>query len=247
MGILEIKDLRLTLGDKPILNGLTADFWEGHVHAIVGPNGAGKSTLASTLMGLSGYREVKGSIIFNGQDIVPLTIDQRARLGISLGWQEPARYEGLPVKAFIRAGRKSMSEAEVAETLRLVDLEPQEYMNRAIDKTLSGGERKRIEMASLLAMKPRLVILDEPDSGIDVDALNRIFDAIDILKKNGSTIILITHSPTVLRHAEHAFLLCSGAIIDKGPVDKVVDYFRNRCMPCQHKNTPAEEEEATEK
>ena len=80
MGILEIKDLRLTLGDKPILNGLTADFWEGHVHAIVGPNGAGKSTLASTLMGLSGYREVKGSIIFNGQDIVPLTIDQRARL-----------------------------------------------------------------------------------------------------------------------------------------------------------------------
>jgi Fe-S cluster assembly ATP-binding protein len=148
------------------------------------------------------------------------------------------------VKAFIRAGRKSMSEAEVAETLRLVDLEPQEYMNRAIDKTLSGGERKRIEMASLLAMKPRLVILDEPDSGIDVDALNRIFDAIDILKKNGSTIILITHSP---RPAPRGARLSSwhGAIIDKDG-GQVVDISGTGACVLTRTHA-AEEEEATEK
>jgi Fe-S cluster assembly ATP-binding protein len=112
MGILQLKDLTLTLGDKLILNGLSADFWEGHVHAIVGPNGAGKSTLASTLMGLSGYRGVKGSIIFEGRDITSLSIDERARLGISMGWQEPARYEGLTVRDFIKAGNRSMTNEE---------------------------------------------------------------------------------------------------------------------------------------
>jgi Fe-S cluster assembly ATP-binding protein len=122
-------------------------------------------------------------------------------------------------------------------------LDPQEYLNRAIDKTLSGGERKRIEMASLLAMKPKLVILDEPDSGIDVEALNHIFEAISILKNNGSTVILITHSNAVLNHAEHAFLMCNGVILDKGSADKVINYFHSKCMPCSHKNMPAEEEE----
>ena len=243
MGILQLKNLSLTLGDKNILNGLNAEFWEGHVHAIVGPNGAGKSTLASTLMGLSGYRGATGSIIFDGQDITGLSIDERARLGISMGWQEPARYEGLTVRDFIKAGNRSMTNDEAGKMLEKMGLNPAEYLNRAIDKTLSGGERKRIEMASLLAMKPKLVILDEPDSGIDVEALNHIFEAISILKNNGSTIIMITHSHTVLSQAEHAFLMCNGVILDKGPADKVVNYFQNTCMPCSHKNMPAEEEE----
>ncbi len=242
MGILEVNKLYLELDNNTILNNLSIDFWEGHIHAIVGPNGAGKSTFANTLMGLSGYRDIQGTITFRGKDITNLTVDERAREGISLGWQEPARFEGLKVKDFIKAGARDQSDERLRETLDQVGLDPGNYYTRSVDKTLSGGERKRIELASLLAMGPEIVILDEPDSGIDVEALNRIFDAISILKKNGSTVILITHSPTVLKHAEHAFLMCCGEIMDKGSVDKIMNYFQNKCLPCNHKNEPDEDE-----
>ncbi len=242
MGILEVDKLYLELDNKVILNNMTVDFWEGHIHAIVGPNGAGKSTFANALMGLSGYRDIKGTITFKGRDITRMTVVERAREGISLGWQEPARFEGLRVKDFIMAGAKERSKKRVDEVLEQVGLEPDNYKTRSVDKTLSGGERKRIELASLLAMEPKIVILDEPDSGIDVDALNRIFDAITILKKNGSTVLLITHSPTVLEQAEHAFLMCCGEIVDKGSVDKIMNYFQNKCLPCNHKNVPEKDE-----
>ena len=103
MGLLEIKNLTLELNGKKILDDLSADFWEGHIHAVVGPNGAGKSTLASTIMGLTGYRNFTGDMVFAGQSLRDKGIDERARLGITLGWQEPARYEGLKLKDFIRA------------------------------------------------------------------------------------------------------------------------------------------------
>lgn len=242
MGILEINNVTLTLGDSNILNNLTIDFWEGHIHAIVGPNGAGKSTFASTLMGLSGYRDFKGDILFEGESLKNLSIDQRAAKGISLGWQEPARFEGITIRDFIIAGAKDKSQKVAAEALEQVGLDPEAYLDRAVDKTLSGGERKRVELASLLTMVPKIVILDEPDSGIDVDALNRIFEAIRILKEKGSTIILITHSPTVLENAEHAFLMCHGEIIDKGNTDKIMSYFQDKCLACSHKNEPNDEE-----
>jgi Fe-S cluster assembly ATP-binding protein len=119
-----------------------------------------------------------------------------------------------------------------------VALDPDQYLSRAVDKTLSGGERKRVELASLLAMQPEAVLLDEPDSGIDIEALNKIFQAIELLKSNGSTVILITHSLAVLKRAEHAFLMCHGDIIDKGSVDRINGYFENKCIPCDHKNMP---------
>lgn len=238
MGILEIRNMSLDLGGKKILNNLNVDFWEGHIHAIVGPNGAGKSTLASTIMGLSGYTKPEGKIFFRGEDITPLHLDERARKGISLGWQEPARFEGLKTVDFIRASAKDKSEAAIAETLDAVGLDPDEYLKRGVDKTLSGGERKRIELASLLAMSPAVVLLDEPDSGIDVEALNKIYDAIKLLKNKGSTVILITHSLSVLQQAEHAFLMCSGEIFDKGSVGKIAKYFEDKCIPCDHKNVP---------
>lgn len=238
MGILEIQNLNLTMGGKQILNNLTMDFWEGHVHAIVGPNGAGKSTLAFTIMGLSGYREFDGDILLNGKSITSLDIHERARQGISLAWQEPARFEGLSIRDFLRASARDKSEESLAETLEKVALEPAEYLSRAVDKTLSGGERKRIELASLLAMQPTVVLLDEPDSGIDVEALNRIFEAIRLLKNSGSTVILITHSLPVLQQAEHAFLMCHGSILNKGAVDQICGYFENKCMSCDHKNMP---------
>jgi Fe-S cluster assembly ATP-binding protein len=237
--MLELRDLTLALGGKPILNGLTVEFWEGHIHALVGPNGAGKSTLASAIMGLPGYTDIGGDILLDGESLRGLGVDERARRGITLAWQEPARFEGLRVDRFIVAGAKDKSTARVRESLERVGLDPDRYLRRAVDRTLSGGERKRIELASIIAMEPRIVLMDEPDSGIDVDALHRIFEVLAGMKAAGSTVILITHSMAVLEHAEHAFLLCCGRILDKGDVGKIQVYFGDRCLPCGHANEPS--------
>ena len=238
ISILEIRDVVLDLGRKRILDHLSMQFWPGHVHAVVGPNGAGKSTLADTIMGLSGYTAFSGDILFEGESLKGLSIDQRARKGITLGWQEPARYEGLTVESFISAGAKNKSADYSARALERVGLEPDEYLERAVDRTLSGGERKRIEVASILTIEPKLVMMDEPDSGIDVDALKKIFDAIRFLKEKGTTVLLITHSATVLEKADHGFLICCGKMIEKGPTDKIMKYFGEKCIPCNHKNQP---------
>jgi Fe-S cluster assembly ATP-binding protein len=245
MGILELRGLTLDLGGRRILNGLTVDFWEGHVHALIGPNGAGKSTLAGAIMGLPDYRHLRGEILLDGEPIQGLSVDERARRGITLAWQEPARFEGLRVDRFILAGAKVRDRETVGRVLRRVGLDPEKYAARAVDKTLSGGERKRIELASILAMEPRVVLMDEPDSGIDVEALTRIFDALADFKERGTTVILITHSQEVLKHAEHAFLLCDGRIIDKGSVGRIDDYFGDKCACCDHANLPTSEEMAT--
>ncbi len=244
MGVLELRDVTLELGGRRILNGLTVDFWEGHVHALIGPNGAGKSTLAGAIMGLPEYRHMRGEILLDGEPIQDLPVDERARRGITLGWQEPARFEGLRVDRFILAGAKDRSAATVRRVLERVGLDPEKYAARAVDKTLSGGERKRVELASILAMEPRVVLMDEPDSGIDVEALTRIFDALADLKAAGATVIMITHSQEVLKHAEHAFLLCDGRIIDKGNVGRIDGYFGDSCLCCDHQNLPTESEMA---
>lgn len=238
MGILEIKNLSLAFNGNRILDELSIDFWAGHVHAIIGPNGAGKSTLASAIMGLSGYRDHDGDILFEGRSIKQLGVDERARLGITLGWQEPARFEGLTSEKFIRTAAKDKSTDRTREVMWQVGLDPDIYLARAVDRTLSGGERKRIELASILALEPKLVLLDEPDSGIDVEALERIFEAIKLLKNNGSTVLLITHSMAVLRQAEHAFLICHGRLIERGDADKVGMRFDRQCLPCDHPNHP---------
>ena len=235
MEILELRNVSLKLNGKWILNELNATFQEGHVHAVVGPNGAGKSTLAYTIMGLEGYKNIEGDIMFDGESIKGLSITERARKGITLAWQEPARYEGLSVRKFLMAS--AGEKVDVGDILQKVGLS-EDYAERAVDKTLSGGERKKIELASILAMKPKLVMLDEPDSGIDISSLEKIFEAIKMLKENGTTVILITHSLAVLKQAEHAFLMCNGVIVDKGSVEKIIPFFEGKCMPCRHKNMP---------
>jgi len=240
--ILEVQDIVLRLGGKTILDHLSMEFWPGHVHAVVGPNGAGKSTLASTIMGLSGYRHHDGEILFEGESIKELGVDERAAMGITLAWQEPARFEGVPVERFVLAGSKDAPSERAREALSFVGLEPARYLRRAVDRTLSGGERKRIELASILAMQPRLVMMDEPDSGIDVEALDRIFEAIGILRERGATVLLITHSLAVLQQADHAFLLCCGRMLDKGPAKDLERFFGEHCIPCNHKNVPDMEE-----
>ena len=242
MGILEVDKVSLDIDGHRILDGLSIDFWEGHIHALIGQNGAGKSTLASAIMGLSNYRDIQGDIRLKGESIKALSVDQRARRGLTLAWQEPARYEGLGVRPFVLAGAREKTVQRCRDALSLVDLDPDKYITRSVDRTLSGGERKRVELASLLAMEPEVVMMDEPDSGIDVAALDHIFKALKILKSRGSTVILITHSMAVLEQAEHAFLMCCGRLIDKGSVDKIGYYIKNKCVPCDHKNEPAEGE-----
>jgi len=238
MGILEIKNLNLNINGKQILSDVNIDVWKGHVHAIVGPNGAGKSTLASVIMGLEGYRNITGEIYFKGKKINDMTIDERARMGISFGWQEPARYEGLTIKEFILSSLKEKDDKIANKVLKKVGLEPNDYLNRAVDTTLSGGERKKIELASILAMDPDLILLDEPDSGIDIGTLEKMFEVIKQLKKKGATVIFITHSLAVLRQSEHAFLMCHGEIIQKAVSKKIIPYFEEKCIPCPHKNNP---------
>ncbi len=240
MSIIEIKNLSLSLNGKKILNDLSIDFWEGHIHAIVGPNGAGKSTLAGTIMGLSGYRHFEGDIKLKGKSIKKLNLDERARKGITMAWQEPARYEGLTVEQFLKAGAKDKSNENIKSILSKVGLKPESYLKRAVDKTLSGGERKKVEIASILAMQPEFVLMDEPDSGIDIASLENIFNTIKILKENGSTIVLITHSLAVLKQADHAFLMCGGKILEKGAAEKIIPYFEGKCLPCPHINVPDE-------
>lgn len=238
MGILEVRNVTQRFNGTTVLDNLSIDFWQGHIHAVIGPNGAGKSTLAHTIMGLHGYEKHEGQILLDGLPINGLPVEDRAKRGISLAWQEPARFEGLTVRQFVLAGAENKSTATLDEALQWLGLSPETYANRCVDKTLSGGERKRIEMASIVAMNPRLVLMDEPDSGIDVSALDRIFDTLDMLKQKGATIVLITHSLTVLEHADHAFLMCHGQLLDKGSIEKIGGYFRNKCLPCDHVNQP---------
>ena len=241
MGILEIKNLSLKMGNKLILDNLNLDIWQGYIHAIVGINGAGKSTLCSTIMGLEGYRSTEGDILMDDEPINDMPLDERAKRGITMAWQEPARYEGLSIQKFIQAGQQKPAEDQTVQALRMAGLDPDEYLRRPVDKTLSGGERKKVELASIIAMKPRLVMLDEPDSGIDIESLKRIKEAIQYFKEMGTTILLITHSMEVLSWAEHAFLMCCGSILDKGDPERISRYFKDRCIPCDHKNRPGNE------
>ncbi len=242
MGIIELKDVSLSFEEHQILRNLTIDFWEGHIHAVVGPNGAGKSTLAHTIMGLPDYRAHTGDILFEGKSITGLSINERAKLGITLAWQEPARFHGIEVREFIqRAAEKNEGKKTPEEVMQMVGLDPDRYLTRDVDTTLSGGERKRIELASIVAMKPKVVLMDEPDSGVDIDAIQAIFQVLESLKDQGTTVIMITHSAEVLKHADHAFLLCNGALVDKGTVDQLSSYFERKCVPCKHKNIPDEE------
>jgi Fe-S cluster assembly ATP-binding protein len=242
MKILEFDTVGLELDGNRILNNLSLEFTEGQVHAVIGPNGAGKSTLAMTVMGLSGYEHFSGDIRYKGESLKGMSVDERARRGITLAWQEPARFEGIRVAAYIGAGYPKASSEDIDEALNLVGLSPNQYRERKVDKTLSGGERKRIELASIALMQPEIVIMDEPDSGVDIEAIDYIFKVIEQLKSRGTTIILITHSPEVLKHSDHCYLLCHGQLVEQGETLKMLPHFSNKCLSCSHQNAPVEAE-----
>lgn len=212
--LLELKDIVIPTLDKKqiILNQTSFGIEEGSIHAIVGPNGSGKSTLAYTIMGLGHYNASQGKIIFDGIDITDLNITERAKLGITLAWQEPARIEGLSIPKYISLGIKDKSNAneKILEALQIVNLEPETYMNRYIDESLSGGERKRIELAAAIAMRPRLIILDEPDSGLDMIVIDDFLNIFNKIKELNMTILLITHREDIGMVADYGTLIWRG-------------------------------------
>jgi len=234
--LLEVKDLHLKIEDAEILKGIDFSLKKGEVFALIGPNGCGKSTLAYTLMGINNYHPDKGDLLFKGEKINDLKINERAKKGITLAWQEPARYQGETVREFLslslRSKGEEVTEEKLADALNKVAIRPQQYLDRFVDKSLSGGERKRIELASLILMHPELIILDEPDSGVDVVALNNIADMIKYFKDSGSGILLITHSQEMLEYADKAALICDGEVIRQGAPSTISDYFKSYCGPC---------------
>ena len=238
--MLQLKDINLTLNGKQILRNLNLETRPGEIHSILGANGTGKSTLASVILGLSGYREITGKIIFYGEDITDLSVSERAKRGITMAWQEPARFEGLSVAEYLNISQRHTQNPTLSprECLMKVGLNPESYLTRFVDSTLSGGERKRIELASVLAMKPRLAILDEPDSGIDALSIDYVVEVIKTFSRNGTTVLLITHHEEVAEIADRASSLCGGTILKTGNPWAVARFFRNHCQECQHVNVP---------
>ena len=229
--LLRVENLSLKRRGREILSQVNLNIRPGEVHGLLGLNGSGKSSLAYTLMGCAGYTLDTGRIWFAGQDITALPISERARLGLTLAWQEPARFEGLPVGAYLALGAKDADPRRLAAALEAVALPPRAYLKRPLDHTLSGGERKRIELAAVFLMRPKLAILDEPDSGIDALTLNDIAALIRRMADQGSTMLLITHRDEMVTVADVASLMCQGSIIFQGAPAEVRRYYGLRCRP----------------
>jgi len=228
--LLDIRNLTFDVERRPILDRLDLTIQVGEIHALLGANGSGKTTLACVLMGCEGYVPSAGRILFNGADLLSLKMHERARSGLTLAWQEPARFEGVTVREYLNLGKP---DADPEPALKQVGLDPRRYLDRRVDKALSGGERHRIELASVLSMKPRLAILDEPAAGIDMLSINHIIDIIRTLKENGGSVLLITHQEDVVLMADRASQLCAGRIVFSGGPQETVDHFRGRaCVRC---------------
>ncbi|MEN3042594.1 MAG: ATP-binding cassette domain-containing protein [Fervidobacterium sp.] len=241
--MLEINNVSYKTQEKQILKDITMKFLPGSRYAVIGTNGAGKSTIGYIIMGLDGYKPTFGKVILDGKDITNLTITERAKLGITLMWQEPARFDGMTVENYLTLGGKlPLQKSELMEALEFVGLEPNIYMKRFVDKTLSGGERKRIELASIILIKPKYAVLDEPDSGIDLMSLDIINDVVNYIARYGGTPIIITHREEMAYNTDYGYLICSGSILLHGKIDDVIKAFRSSCEVCTHPNIPTPEE-----
>jgi len=238
--MLAVQNLRLKLNGKSIIDDLSLDIKKGEIHGVLGENGTGKTTIAYLVMGVNNYKPTGGKMLFEGQDIADLSVSQRAKMGIGLAWQEPARIEGLTVRDYLSLSGRNQGSEHIERYLRMVGLEPAQYLDRDIDATLSGGERKRIELASVLAMRPKLAILDEPDSGIDIVSLPLIFNGIVEMNKQGSSVLLITHSEKMVEIAHRVSILCAGKIIRTGTPLDTSEWFKDNCRTCLHINEPTE-------
>ena len=232
MHMLEIKDLGFTVkagegsfdgAEHAIIDGLTLDIDEGKLVVITGPNGSGKSTTAKLIMGIE--QPTAGSITFDGHDITNMPIDERARLGIGYGFQQPAKFTGMKVAKLIRiASGQKLSAEKCNHYLTSVGLCSADYLKRDVDKSLSGGELKRIEIATVLARNPRLAIFDEPEAGIDLWSFERLCETFRTFHETqpDHTLVIISHQERIMALADEIVVIENGTVARRGTRDEVM-------------------------
>ncbi len=228
--MLEIKNLQARVQEKPILKGVDLTVKPGEVHAIMGPNGSGKSTLAGVLAGRADYEVTGGSITYNGQDFLELDPEERAREGLFLAFQYPVEIPGVNnsyfLKAALNALRKHRGEPEldaiefmklIKDRLKLLDMDPS-FLSRSVNQGFSGGEKKRNEIFQMAVLQPTLAVLDETDSGLDIDALKIVANGVNALRGPDRAIVVVTHYQRLLNYIVPDFVhvLSEGRIVKSG-------------------------------
>jgi Fe-S cluster assembly ATP-binding protein len=235
--MLDIKGLRATVSDKEILKGITLTVNPGEVHAVMGPNGSGKSTLAQVLAGHPAYEVTAGSVEYDGEDLLEMDAEVRAQKGVFLAFQYPIEIPGVSNAYFLRAAyneiRKARGEEEIDpmsfadlmdEKMRLVEMDPA-MLTRSVNMGFSGGEKKRNEILQMAVLEPRLAILDETDSGLDIDALRIVAHGVNSLKRADSATIVVTHYQRLLNYIVPDFVhvLANGRIVRSGGKDLALE------------------------
>jgi len=224
--VLEIEGLEATVEDKPILKGIDLVVKQGETHALMGPNGSGKSTLANVLMGRPGYTLTAGRVLFKGEDIAKLTADQRAQRGLFLAMQYPVEIPGVSVVNFLRTAYKSVKGEEIndlefrkhmKEKMKLIGVED-EMVQRYVNQGFSGGEKKKNEILQLAVLEPEIAVLDETDSGLDIDSLKAVAGGVAQLIGPDLGILLITHYQRILNYITPDFVhvMIGGRIVKSG-------------------------------
>jgi Fe-S cluster assembly ATP-binding protein len=235
--VLDIRDLHANVGDKEILRGITLSVGAGEIHAIMGPNGSGKSTLAQVLAGHPAYEVTGGTVTYEGEDLLAMDPEERAQRGLFLAFQYPVEIPGVTNTYFLRAAynaiRKSKGLGEVdpiefldyvEDRLRLVDMDP-DMLHRSVNTGFSGGEKKRNEILQMAVLEPRLAVLDETDSGLDIDALRIVADGVNKLRRSDNATIVVTHYQRLLNYIVPDFVhvLANGRIVRSGGKELAVE------------------------
>ena len=224
--MLKVENLHAEIDGNEILRGLSLEVSKGEIHAIMGPNGSGKSTLSNVLMGHPRYEVTWGSVTFEGQDALELEPDERARLGMFLAFQYPSEVPGVSVANFLRTAVNSVREKELPpmemykllqEKMRIMQMDPR-FAERYLNEGFSGGEKKRNEILQMLMLEPRLAIMDETDSGLDIDALQVVARGVNELRGPEFSAVIITHYQRILRYIEpdHVHVMLDGRIVTSG-------------------------------
>lgn len=227
--MLKAENLKIKVEDKEILKGINLIVDDGELHVVMGPNGSGKSTLALTIGGHPKYQVINGRIIFDGEDITNLPPEERVRRGIFLSFQHPVEVEGVKVIQFLQRVLKNLKNLDEIQAYEVIFNAVQELgldnsmLTRFLNVGFSGGERKKLEMLQAYLVKPRLLILDEPDSGVDVDSLKVIARIINKLHEEGTAILLITHYGRILEHLKphRVHVIKDGKIVASGGIELV--------------------------
>ena len=239
--MLSVRDLNVTVDGRSILNGVNLQVNAGEVHAIMGPNGSGKSTLANVIAGRDGYEVTSGSVLYDGKDLLGLVPEERARQGIFLAFQYPVEIPGVSnvymLKAAVNAIRKHRGEDEldaidflkmVRQKLKLVEMK-EELLHRPVNEGFSGGEKKRNEIFQMAVLEPRLAMLDETDSGLDIDALKVVASGVNSLRSKDRAIIIVTHYQRLLDYIvpDQVHVLAGGRILKSGGKELALELEEN--------------------